>query len=78
MLDAQPEPFDLALLDVELPDVDGLQVAVHLRKHSPEVVLIMLSANDNTDLVHRARETARTPTVVSRSTCPSCRVRQRV
>src|SRR5690606_21032751 len=56
MLDAQPEPFDLALLDVELPDVDGLQVAVHLRKHSPEVVLIMLSANDNTDLVHRARE----------------------
>ncbi|NLE52957.1 MAG: response regulator [Chloroflexi bacterium] len=55
LLKSQPPPFDLALLDVELPDGDGLELAARLREHSPEVVLIMLSANDNTDLVQQAR-----------------------
>lgn len=55
LLRSEP-PFDLALLDVELPDSDGLELAARLRKHSPSVVLIMLSANDNGDLVQRARE----------------------
>lgn len=56
LLQSEPPPFDLALLDVELPDGDGLELAARLREHSPAVVLIMLSANDNGDLVQRARE----------------------
>jgi DNA-binding response OmpR family regulator len=34
--------FDLALLDVELPDLDGLDVAEILRARCPEVGVIML------------------------------------
>jgi len=55
MLRAQPAAFDLALLDVELPDGDGLALAKKLREHSPGIVLIMLSANDSIDLVQQAR-----------------------
>ncbi|HMM26706.1 MAG: response regulator [Chloroflexota bacterium] len=54
MLDARTAPFDLALLDVELPDGDGLALVSRLREHSPEIVLIMLSANDGVDLVQQA------------------------
>lgn len=56
LLKSEPPPFDLALLDVELPDGDGLELATRLRQHSPGVVLIMLSANDNGDLVQKARD----------------------
>jgi CheY-like chemotaxis protein len=47
--------FDLALLDVELPDLDGLDVAEILRARCPEVGVIMLSANDNMDRLEKAR-----------------------
>jgi CheY-like chemotaxis protein len=47
--------FDLALLDVELPDGDGLELAAKLRLQCPDVALIMLSANDDTTRLEKAR-----------------------
>ncbi|MBI5959699.1 MAG: response regulator [Chloroflexi bacterium] len=47
--------FDLALLDVELPDIDGLDLAETMRTRYPDVGLIMLSANDNMDRLEKAR-----------------------
>lgn len=47
---------DLALLDVELPDGDGLELAEQIRRHNPEAVLVMLSANDSNELLQQARD----------------------
>ena len=52
----QKTDIDLALLDIELPDIDGLDVAEKLRQRFPGIVLIMLSANDNSDRLNRARQ----------------------
>ena len=48
--------FDLALLDVELPDIDGLKLAEQLHEKHPDTVVIMLSANDNVDRLQKARQ----------------------
>jgi DNA-binding NtrC family response regulator len=40
-VDAQK--FDLALVDVRLPDGDGFEVLAHCREHPPEVVVILLT-----------------------------------
>lgn len=53
------ENVDLALLDVELEDAgqpNGLDIAETLRSHSKEVVIIMISANDQTQKLDRARK----------------------
>ena len=56
--------LDLALLDVELPDADGLTLAEQLRQHFPDIVLIMLSANDEMDRLERARQVGASAYVV--------------
>lgn len=47
------EQFDLVLLDVGLPDEDGISVAAHLRSRSPSLGIVMLTAhgsgNDRVD-----------------------------
>lgn len=48
--------FDLALLDIELPDGDGLELAEKMRDRCPDAVVIMLSANDNIDRLEQARK----------------------
>jgi DNA-binding response OmpR family regulator len=48
--------FDLALLDIELPDGDGLDLAAKMRDRCPNAVVIMLSANDNIDRLEQARK----------------------
>ncbi len=49
------KPIDLALLDVELPDANGIELAQRLRKQNPNIGLIMLSANDDAERLERAR-----------------------
>jgi CheY-like chemotaxis protein len=56
--------LDLALLDVELPDADGLKLAEQLRQRFPDIVLIMLSANDEMDKLERARQVGASAYVV--------------
>ena len=48
--------FDLAFLDIELPDANGLDLASQLRQRFPNIVIIMLSANDEIDKLERARK----------------------
>ena len=38
------ERFDLALLDLVMPDMDGLELAVELHRRAPELPLIMISS----------------------------------
>ncbi len=47
--------LDMALLDIELPDADGLTLGEQLRRKFPGMTLIMLSANDEVEKLERAR-----------------------
>lgn len=49
--ETQPQ---IVLLDVRLPDMDGLEVIDHLREVSPQSRVIVLSAYDNPTYVARA------------------------
>jgi DNA-binding response OmpR family regulator len=44
---AAHEKFDLAILDIGLPDVSGLEVAVALRKQTPDISILFLTARDS-------------------------------
>ncbi len=43
---ADPHKWDIILLDLNLPKKDGMQVAADIRRVSPTVPLIMLTARD--------------------------------
>jgi DNA-binding NarL/FixJ family response regulator len=40
-------PLDLAILDVSMPRLTGLQAARQLREHRPELRIVILSVHDN-------------------------------
>lgn len=44
---ASHEAFDLAILDIGLPDISGLEVAVALRRQRPEMSILFLTARDS-------------------------------
>jgi two-component system chemotaxis response regulator CheB len=39
----QLEPIDLVILDVEMPEMDGMETLVEIRKHYPKLPVIMFS-----------------------------------
>jgi two-component system copper resistance phosphate regulon response regulator CusR len=41
--------FDLIILDVMLPQMDGIQVCRHIREHDEQVPILMLTALDTTE-----------------------------
>ena len=45
-IDAEEAPFDLVLLDLGLPDVDGIDVCRRLRAETPGTTIVMLTARD--------------------------------
>lgn len=49
-------PLHLALLDVELPDANGLELAKEIRQRLPEAIIVMLSANDSNEVLNTALE----------------------
>jgi len=45
---------DVVLMDIKMPDVDGLQAAVHIRRSFPAVDVIMLTASELNEHVYEA------------------------
>ncbi len=45
----QREAFDIAVLDVGLPMMDGLSVLKHLRQRQPDLPVLLLTARDSLD-----------------------------
>jgi two-component system, chemotaxis family, chemotaxis protein CheY len=48
--------IDLALIDIELPDISGLDILEVLRPQSPNAILLILTANDSLALMRHACE----------------------
>ena len=47
---------DLVLLDVNLPDANGLEIARHLRADFPQIKILVISQHDPVPLLPRAIE----------------------
>lgn len=52
---AKENRFDLALVDFNMPERDGLHLAADLRAVNPDMVLAVVSANHQKEIVDRAR-----------------------
>ena len=50
----QPKAFSFAFLDIELPDINGIEVARRLRLDDPEIAIIMCSTNDQPQALNAA------------------------
>jgi two-component system response regulator NreC len=47
---------DIVVLDMGLPDLDGLEVARQIKQSVPDAELLMFTAHDSDDLIHEAFE----------------------
>jgi len=48
------EPFDLVLLDISLPDANGIEVLRSIKRDSPEIPVIMITAYDSSQVAFQA------------------------
>jgi DNA-binding NtrC family response regulator len=48
------DPFDLVLLDVNLPDSNGIEVLQSIKRDSPETAVIMITAYDSSQVAFQA------------------------
>jgi DNA-binding NtrC family response regulator len=48
------EPFDLVLLDISLPDSNGIEVLRTIKRDSPELPVIMITAYDSSQVAFKA------------------------
>ena len=39
------KPIDIAIIDIEMPYYDGMQIAMELKKHFPEAIIIFLTSH---------------------------------
>ncbi|EGW36182.1 response regulator transcription factor [Desulfosporosinus sp. OT] len=54
LVDIQRLKPDIAILDISLPQLNGLEVAARLKKEDPAIKIIILTMHKNEDLVARA------------------------
>ena len=47
---------DIALIDFNMPGIDGLELAARIRKTHPDMPVAVVSANVQTEIIGRARE----------------------
>jgi CheY-like chemotaxis protein len=52
---AKATHFDVAVLDFNMPERDGLHLAADLKAVDPDIVLAIISANHQKEVVDRAR-----------------------
>lgn len=55
-LEEAPEPFDVALLDMRLPDSSDLSLLQKVRRLVPSMAVVMMTAFGTPDIVAGARE----------------------
>ncbi len=53
---AKETPFAVALVDVNLPDADGLEIAHRLRALQRDIILIVVTIDDDDETINRARQ----------------------
>ncbi len=53
---AVTEHAEVAVIDVRMPEIDGLETARRLRKRSPETRVILVTGLDEPQLAEKARE----------------------
>ena len=53
---AQEIPFAAALLDVNLPEADGIEIARQLRMLNEALVLIIVTVDDDDETIERAQQ----------------------
>lgn len=49
----ESKPIDLILMDINMPEMDGLECTLYLNKHHPSIRVIALSMHDNPRLAKR-------------------------
>jgi len=53
------EKYDLVVMDVNMPEMDGIQALIEIKKHDPSVIVLILTAYSNvSDAVKAVREGA--------------------
>ena len=50
----EDEPFDVLIVDISMPEVSGLDLLVHVRRHAPQSKVILISGVSNTDFLAKA------------------------
>lgn len=51
---ARQEPFDLAIVDVSLGEVDGIELTSKLKSEHPDLIVLILSMHEEALYAHRA------------------------
>lgn len=46
--------FDILILDISLPDISGIEVLKEVKKHRPEIAVVVLSMHNNPEYMIRA------------------------
>ncbi|MGZ3309104.1 MAG: response regulator transcription factor [Xanthobacteraceae bacterium] len=50
------QPIDIALIDFNMPGIDGLELVAKIRKSHPKMPMAVVSANVQDEIIARARE----------------------